>query len=258
DVAEPAEALRLLAAGATFDAAILDMHMPQMDGAQLARALRALPTGRDLPLLLLTSLQSRLEADDRARFVATITKPARTAVLHEKLLLAVAPVEAVLAQVEASGGRRELDPPAVDVPAATGAPAQGSPTLRILLAEDNLVNQKVTEMMLARHGHRIDIVGNGLEALEAVQRFGYDLVLMDMRMPELDGLQATRQIRSQVPSERQPLIVALTANALSEDQAACREAGMDHFLSKPIRAGELAAVLSLVDAGPARPARPTG
>jgi signal transduction histidine kinase/DNA-binding response OmpR family regulator len=121
-------------------------------------------------------------------------------------------------------------------------PDQVAP-LRILLAEDNLVNQKVVLRMLEKFGCSADVASNGLEALEALHRQPYDLVLMDMHMPEMDGLEATKQIRRSLASERQPRIVALTAAALREDQEACLAAGMDAFLTKPVRPEHLASIL---------------
>jgi CheY-like chemotaxis protein/HPt (histidine-containing phosphotransfer) domain-containing protein len=105
----------------------------------------------------------------------------------------------------------------------------------VLLAEDNAINQRLGRLMLEKLGHHVDTVGNGREAIEAVQRVPYDVVLMDVEMPEMDGLEATRAIRRQLPAHRQPQIVAMTAGALVEDRRACTEAGMDDYLAKPIR-----------------------
>jgi CheY-like chemotaxis protein/HPt (histidine-containing phosphotransfer) domain-containing protein len=124
--------------------------------------------------------------------------------------------------------------------------------LRILLAEDNLVNQKVAQLMLARGGHRVDTVSNGLEAVQAMQTVravgavAYDVVLMDVHMPEMDGLEAARRIRGLGDSIRQPVIIALTASATTEARRACLEAGMDLYLTKPIRPVELAETLATV------------
>ena len=234
-VASPAAALELLATGARFDVAVLDMHMPDMDGQQLAVALRALPAGRDLPLVLLTSLQWRSDSAHRSLFVATLTKPAKCKVLQEKLLSAVAPGEAALLAVETIGGRRSRD-----------APANTEDSLHVLVAEDNPVNQRVAQLMLAQLGHRVDIVGNGREAVEAVRRTSYDVVLMDVRMPQLDGMRAAEMIRTELPTDCQPPIIAVTASVLTEDRAACADAWMDAYLTKPIRTEELIAVLEQV------------
>jgi signal transduction histidine kinase/ActR/RegA family two-component response regulator len=119
--------------------------------------------------------------------------------------------------------------------------AGGPPS--VLVAEDNPVNQRVVRLMLERLGCRPDVVGNGLEALDAVRARAYDLVLMDMQMPEMDGLTATRALRRELPADRQPLVVAMTANVQIEDRKACEEAGMDDFMAKPIRPGDLQRVV---------------
>jgi CheY-like chemotaxis protein len=116
----------------------------------------------------------------------------------------------------------------------------------VLLAEDNLVNQKVGQLMLRKLGHRVDIVGDGREAIDAAQGGGYDVILMDVQMPEVDGLEATRAIRSKLPEGAQPRIVAMTASVLVEDRTACSAAGMDDYLAKPVRIESLAAALDSV------------
>ncbi len=233
DVQDPARALELLSAGDMFDVAVLDFHMPGMDGVELARALRLLPAGRELPLVLLTSLHGGLEPEQRALFAATLTKPARKAVLRSKLLSILAPAEATLLAVETAGGRRRQD-----------APGRGAPSLRVLLAEDNPINQKVAQLLLGKLGHRVDTVSSGREAVAAVRDTDYDVVLMDVQMPQMDGLEATQQIRVETTAERQPRIIALTASVLIEDRAACTRAGMDAYLPKPVRRRELQAVLA--------------
>ena len=111
--------------------------------------------------------------------------------------------------------------------------------LRILLAEDNVVNQKLALKLLSQMGYQADVAANGIEVIEAVERQPYDLVLMDVQMPEMDGLEATRRIVDQIPVEQQPWIVAMTANAMDGDRARCIEAGMKGYISKPIRVHEL-------------------
>ena len=124
--------------------------------------------------------------------------------------------------------------------------------LRVLLAEDNLVNQHLGRLMVEKLGHRVDVVANGREAVEAVLLVPYDVVLMDVQMPEMDGLDATRVIRRQLPVAHRPRIVAMTASALAEDQKACSEAGMDDYLAKPVRLKELDAALrtAMADSAP--------
>ena len=119
--------------------------------------------------------------------------------------------------------------------------------LRILLAEDNVVNQKVALRMLERMGYRADVVANGLEALEALTRQAYDVILMDVHMPEMGGLEATQHICQQWPTALQPRIIAITANAMPGDREACLAVGMDDYISKPVQAGALRAALERCD-----------
>jgi CheY-like chemotaxis protein len=163
--------------------------------------------------------------------------------------------------VPGEGSRFQL---ALVAPRATGAQAEvavPSPTakhdadaagrpLRILLAEDNAMNQKLAIRLLERMGRAADVVANGLEAVEAIARDAYDVVLMDVQMPELDGLEATRRIRSMELAHR-PWIIAMTANAMEGDREACLTAGMDGYISKPIRPDDLAAALAAVGSGTA-------
>ena len=228
-LATPNGALELLAAGRRFDVAVLDMHMHGMDGGQLASALRQLPAGRELPAGYCSAASPPGPIRQQAPFTAMLSKPVRSSALQQQLLAAVAPPAASLQAIETAGGHRGGDGPTV---------AAATP-LRILLAEDNQINQKVAQLMLSRLGHRVDTVSNGLEAVQVVRRADYDIVLMDVQMPELDGLAATRAIRAQLPADRQPKIVAMTASVLTEDKAACTAAGMDSHLPKPVRAHEL-------------------
>jgi CheY-like chemotaxis protein len=142
---------------------------------------------------------------------------------------------------------------AADALPASSAPRPGSldldpeqarrHPLRILLAEDNAVNQKLALRLLAQMGYDADVAANGIEAVDAVERQPYDLVLMDVQMPELDGLEATRRIVAELPVEQRPWIVAMTANAMDGDREACLEAGMKGYISKPIRVEELVAAV---------------
>ena len=116
--------------------------------------------------------------------------------------------------------------------------------MSVLLAEDNLVNQKVAARLLAKYGCKPDIVANGAEAVEAITRQAYDVILMDVQMPEMDGLEATSKIRATLPPHRQPRIIALTAGATADDREDCAAAGMDQFITKPVRVAELYAALA--------------
>ncbi|GGL34850.1 hybrid sensor histidine kinase/response regulator [Planomonospora parontospora] len=253
DVGTPGEAVDLVTGGHSYDVAVLDMHMPEMSGEQLAGVLRDLPIGRDLPLVLLTSVHWRARLEQKELFDAVLTKPARSAVLREKMAGAIARRGAAASEAETAGERREGTEPG-------GAAGKG--VLNVLLAEDNPVNQKVAQLMLARLGHRVDTVDDGAQAVEAVRHASYDVILMDMHMPNMDGLEATRRIRAEQPEPR-PYIVALTASVLGEDQEACRNAGMDDYLAKPVRAHELGEILEPLrpaqagpDAGKPAPAAP--
>ena len=225
-------AITLVDSGAQFDAAVVDMKMPGMTGQELAVWLRSSATARNLPILLLSGRMDRPTFQTDDLFSAILTKPVRSVRLRDSLRDAVN-----------SDGIRSAPSELPVVPTGTKRIA-----LRVLLAEDNLVNQRLGWLMLEKLGHHVDTVGNGREAIEAVQRVPYDVVLMDVEMPEMDGLEATRAIRRQLPVHRQPKIVAMTAGAQVEDRHACTEAGMDEYMSKPIRLEILGATLTRVAA----------
>jgi PAS domain S-box-containing protein len=244
DIARPHEALQWIQRGDPFDVALLDMQMPEMDGLALAMAIRRLRAEEILPLVMLTSL-GRREADvDKARFAAFLTKPIKASQLYDVLVGIFGTQEQV----------PDLAPPKVQLDRQMGA----QHPLRILLAEDNSINQKLALKLLDRMGYRADVANNGLEVLAALRRQPYDVVLMDVQMPEMDGLEATRAICQEWPRERRPRIIATTANAMKEDCEICLAAGMDDYLSKPIRTEELVRALNACKpiATPAVYARP--
>ena len=221
------EALALIDAGEAFDVGVLDMMMPHMDGVELAGELRRRCSRHELPLLLLTSL-GRLPQDVAGGdFDAQLAKPVRASQLYNALVRLLA---------------EDADLESTTEPEQPGAAAS---SMRILLAEDNVVNQKVALRLLERLGYSADIAVNGLEAIEALERGPYDVILMDVQMPELDGLDASRRICERWPDTR-PRIIAMTANALPEDREACFAAGMDDYVAKPIRADALAEALKRV------------
>ncbi|MFO1253876.1 MAG: response regulator, partial [Inhella sp.] len=237
DYASAAAALAAVQAGAGFDLGVLDMHMPDTDGLTLARQLRTLRP--QLPLVLFSSLGRKEVGDEEGVFAAYLHKPLRQSQLFDTLvtLLGEAPaVEAIRTapRLDAELGRRH--------------------PLRILLAEDNLVNQKLALRLLSQLGYRADVASNGLEAVESVARQGYDVVLMDVQMPEMDGLEASRRITERWPATARPRIVAMTANAMQGDREACLAAGMDDYVTKPIRVEALVQALSLCRAA-AQPVR---
>ncbi|MGE3492507.1 MAG: response regulator [Vicinamibacterales bacterium] len=226
-MASGADALAWLAGGHRCDLVLIDMQMPQMDGAALAAELRRQMGAATPPLILLSAL-SRPDVAQPELFAAALTKPVRASRLFNAVSDLLAPEPAP-------------ERPASDIRSLPRL-ADRHP-LRVLVAEDNLVNQKIALLMLERLGYRADLVANGREAVEAVRRVPYDVVLMDLQMPELDGLDATRQILAEHPAGRRPRIVALTANAFEDDRLECLAAGMDDHLSKPLQKEKLEDVL---------------
>ncbi|HEX5240395.1 MAG TPA: GAF domain-containing protein [Candidatus Limnocylindrales bacterium] len=223
------EALEWIRGGERFDVALVDLMMPDLDGLALAGEIRdaAGPTG---PRIVLVSSAGVRERDNPA-IDAALTKPLKPSALHDALVTVLAGTRA------ADRAARAPERPAVDAQLGVRQPH------RILLAEDNLVNQKLALRLLANMGYAADVAGNGLEAIAALEREPYDLVLMDVQMPELDGLETTRRIRSRWP-DRSVHIVAMTANAMAGDRDACLAAGMNDYVSKPIRPLELSAALA--------------
>jgi len=232
----PAEALRWTEAGEPFDLAILDMHMPEMDGLELARRIHARRPA--LPLVLFSSLGRREAGDTEGLFRAYLAKPVRQSQLFDTLVNLLADSTAAARAPSA----RTAATPKIDSELAARHP------LRILLAEDNVVNQKLALRILQQMGYRADLASNGLEAVESVGRQVYDVVLMDVQMPEMDGLEASRQITSKWPPGERPRIVAMTANAMAGDREMCLAAGMDDYITKPIRVDALVEALMQVPA----------
>jgi len=261
--ASPKEALGWIERGDPFDLAILDRLMPEMDGLLLARRIRA-ARGREFPLLLVSSLSKRDAADGNGTLAvdAQLTKPLKPSGLHDALVEMLAPGEQGRSGTAVGeGSESALQIPSAGDGAGNGArngkhatPQKKARTLRVLLAEDNAVNQKLALRLLERMGLTADVVGDGREAVAAVGKRRYDLVLMDVQMPEMDGLTATRQIVAKMPRPRRPWIVAMTANAMAGDREACLAAGMDDYVSKPIRPEELSAALARVPDAQAKPA----
>ena len=220
-VASGAAALAILASNEKFDMAILDMQMPEMDGLELANKIRGMGNCASMHLIALSSMGRRQLMGDL--FDAVLTKPVKEAQLWDAL----------------SGicGARLNE--AVNVKTVVDQRIAANHPLRILLAEDNVVNQKVALKILDKMGYRADVAANGKEVVDAVARQSYDVVLMDVQMPEMDGMQATARIRDQF-GEQRLWIIALTANALQGDRERYLGVGMDDYLSKPITVEELA------------------
>jgi PAS domain S-box-containing protein len=223
-VASAAEAATQLQAAEPFDAAVVDVATPDLDAAGLGGRPGRPADLADLKIVRLAPRGWR-RGEDVDDVDATVTVPVRAAALHAAMLSALTGVEA----------ESMVAPPA--------EPATES-TLRVLVVEDNAINQKVAVRMLARLGVRADVAGDGVEAVEAVERQHYDVVFMDVQMPELDGIAATRRIRETMPPDAQPRIVAMTASVLKGDREACVEAGMDDYVGKPVRLQDLADALA--------------
>jgi len=219
----PFKALEALKGGDAFDLAILDMHMPQMDGVALARAIGQINPA--LPMILFSSLGIRDLEAEKDLFKAYLAKPLRQSQLFDTLVTLFAPAAPVKT-------RKRAAKPKTDPEMAKRHP------LRILLAEDNLVNQKLAIRLLEQMGYRADLASNGVEAVESVARQSYDVVLMDVQMPEMDGLEASRRINADQSDDR-PRIIAMTANAMQGDREMCLAAGMDDYIAKPIRVDRL-------------------
>jgi CheY-like chemotaxis protein len=228
----PQEALAWLREGKAFDLAILDLHMPEIDGITLAGNLRSLHNAQNIPLILLSSFGGKAGELQTGLFTACLLKPIRPSALFDVLL-------SIFAAQSPQPARSAPAKPTFDAEMATRHP------LRILLAEDNAVNQKLALRLLSQMGYRADLAANGLEVIQAVERQPYDVILMDVQMPEMDGLEATRHLCAQIGTRQRPRIIAMTANAMQGDREICLEAGMDDYISKPIRVEELAKALSL-------------
>src|SRR6516165_8727148 len=229
DTNAPAVALEWIVQGDPFDVALLDYQMPEMDGIALAREIRAV-RGAHAPVLILLSSagQSLASARADAGFAAGLSKPLRLSHLRDRLLETIGDLH---------------DTPAGAVP--TVAPNVGSPMpLRILLAEDNDLNQKVALRLLERLGYGAEVAGDGLQALARLEQAAYDVILMDVQMPEMDGLEASRAICARWARSERPRIIAITAEAMQGDREKCLAAGMDDYIVKPVTLDRLAAALA--------------
>ena len=232
------QALNWLRAGELFDLAILDMQMPGMDGLKLASEIRKLPNTASMPLLLLTSMGVR--ADDpevaSAAFAGCLTKPIKPVQLQEVLVRVVSGANPALKKTPVS--------------AKPEAALASRLPLHVLVCDDNIINQKVALRLLQQLGYRADVSANGVEALAALDRQPYDLIFMDLMMPQMDGLEATRIIRDrQTQRDQFPnyklsiIIVAMTASAMHGDREKCLAAGMDDYLAKPVRLEDMRTIV---------------
>jgi signal transduction histidine kinase/CheY-like chemotaxis protein/tetratricopeptide (TPR) repeat protein len=230
DTDSPEEVMIWIKRGDPFDLAILDMQMPGKDGITLGKEIRTQREAKTLPLVLSTSMGLHESEAKTGLFAAYLNKPIKPSQLFDTLagIFSTFP------------GEEKKNPPEkiqIDPEMATKHP------LRILLAEDNLVNQKLALRLLIQMGYRADVASNGIEAIQSIERQPYDVILMDVQMPEMDGLEASRQICLRWPREQRPTIIAMTANAMQGDREMCLNAGMDDYISKPIRREELITAL---------------
>ncbi|GFZ98793.1 response regulator [Okeania sp. KiyG1] len=224
------EAINLLQSGQKFDFAILDVQMPKMDGFTLANKIRKLPNCQQLPLVFLSSLSQEYSSQNaHINAAAYLNKPIKQSQL-EKVLVGL-----LTGGIVNSTQKSKIQS---NVKLAEKLP------LKILLAEDNVVNQKVAINILKNLGYRADVAANGLEVLVALRRQSYDVVFMDVQMPEMDGLTATHKICTEWEKEKRPRIIAMTANAMQGDRENCLAAGMDDYISKPVRLEALTTALS--------------
>ncbi len=226
---DPLQALESIQQGEHYDIAIIDMQMPGMDGSKLTAEIRKIHNKQQLPVIMLTSL-GRMENDSSMDlYSAFISKPVRHAQLHRL----------IIHELLKSSGETGISEEKVQDKKQT--PKKSAKHLvkniNILLAEDNAINQKVALRMLDKLGFTADVAGNGLEVLQEMEIKDYDLIFMDVQMPEMDGLEASRKVHKMFKGreEQRPKIIAMTANAMKEDRDRCLQAGMDDYISKPIK-----------------------
>lgn len=220
------EALQILSESREFDLIITDMQMPEMDGIQFARSAKS--ANPALPVILLSSIGEEYSKNHRHLFTSILNKPTKQSVLCKHILAALKP------NARPYSEEKKTDK-------ILSAEFSKKFPMKILVAEDNLINQKLIEHILLRLGYSITMKENGQDAIDELNSNGYDIVLMDVQMPEMDGLEATRIIRQ--CNIKQPVIIALTANAMQGDQEECLRAGMDDYLSKPLKLEELIVTL---------------
>ncbi|MBL8289089.1 MAG: response regulator [Rubrivivax sp.] len=228
------EALDRVRHGESFDIALVDMSMPGLDGLDLTREIRRRRTPAELPIVMLSSLGQRrlLQAGQGAGLSACLSKPIKASQLYATLV----------AVLQGTSARAATEAP---LPASVPAAAAGAAAreLRVLVAEDNAINQRVATRLLQHLGYRAELATNGRQAIEAARHGAFDVVLMDIQMPEMDGVQAAREIIGQRGPDGLPRLIAMTANAMPGDREAYIAAGMDGYIAKPIELAELAAVL---------------
>ena len=222
--AYPQKAIQILKERDDFNLAILDMHMPEIDGITLAREVRKFRTEKELPFVMLSSVADNIEDHEKKIFNTYLTKPVRPHRLGQTIRLVINS-QSNSENIVSFPPKKKADPY-----------ENHNRNLRILVVEDNMVNQKVAGKILNKIGYKADFANNGLEGVKAISMIRYDLVFMDVQMPEMDGLTATREVIKLYPDRKdRPVIIAMTANVLKEDRERCVDAGMDDFISKPVK-----------------------
>jgi signal transduction histidine kinase/ligand-binding sensor domain-containing protein/DNA-binding response OmpR family regulator len=221
------QALEILSQSPRFDLVLTDMQMPGMDGVRVTQSIRELHP--QLPVILLSSVGDERIKQHPGLFSSILTKPVKQSMLCKNILAELRKTDKSVAQEQKVKQKLHTD-------------FARRYALRILVVEDNPVNQKLAARVLSKLGYVPDAAWNGLEAVQAVNKVHYDVLLMDMQMPEMDGLEATRKIRSSTGIQ-QPVIIAMTANAMQGDRDQCLQAGMDDYISKPIDLEELVGLL---------------
>jgi signal transduction histidine kinase/ligand-binding sensor domain-containing protein/DNA-binding response OmpR family regulator len=228
-ISSPHEALSYITGNDSFDIIITDMQMPEMDGIELALAIKKIAP--KIPIMLLSSISDTFYREHPDLFCSVLTKPAKQHILcrniHNQIMSKERPV--VVEKIRGIAAQKLSVEFAIHFP------------MNILVAEDYIMNQKLALRVLSKLGYEADLAENGLEVLEAIKHKEYDVILMDVQMPEMDGLTATMIIRQQMIN--QPVIIAMTANALQESRDECLRAGMDDYISKPINLEFLVAAL---------------
>ncbi|MBA4310231.1 MAG: hypothetical protein C0425_07830, partial [Chlorobiaceae bacterium] len=229
EVETPSAALELLKAGKKFDIAILDFQMPEIDGITLAKKIRELGN-QNFPIIILTSLGRKEDQKllDELKISSFLNKPIKQSQLFNSLNAIFSGTAKQIRQEKTFALDSEL--------------GKKYP-LKLLVAEDNTINQKVAIRMLERLGYRADVVANGFEVLESVKQVPYDLIFMDVHMPDMDGLTTTKILVEKYDQHERPIIVAMTADAMQGDKEICIAAGMDDYTSKPVRIESLQAML---------------
>ncbi len=210
-----------------FELAVIDMQMPSMDGLELGKIIKSIPFKGDIPMIMLTSL-GKINKLPTEIFDAQLSKPIKLAELFEEVLRVIA---------ETRNRRNNLADHNIDKSLAEKLP------MRILLAEDNITNQDLVITLLGKMGYKIDAVENGRKVLEMLERKKYDIILMDIQMPVMNGMEATKAICEKYPEEERPKIIAITANAMSGDRERYLNAGMVDYLPKPIKFKDVQSVL---------------